>query len=131
VGDRRFLVGGFAVIEHVLELSDLVNDPDSVPPADRELVGAVLESLDGVDECVRDQLDAVAVRGAPGLTATVRALLAPHHRNPANGYCMACPEEVQPVWPCPAWKAAHRWLIELDPITGNRHEDEWYLVPPS
>lgn len=113
------------MIEHVLELSDLVASPDSLPASDLKFVESVLEGLNSVDECARDQ---VVVHNALGLTATVRALLAPHWRNPGNGYCAACPEQVQPVWPCPAWRAAHRWLVELDPVTGNRHEDEWYLV---
>jgi len=71
------------LIEHVLELSALVEDPDSVPDADRRLVEAVLEELDSIDQfTITDRVDAIAVRNAPGLTASLRALLEPHRRNP-------------------------------------------------
>ena len=119
------------MIEHVLELSDVVDDLESLPEPDRALAESVLEALDNVDRCARDRMDGVVRRDMPGVTATVRALLAPHHRNTANGYCVGCPQEVEPVWPCPAWRAAHRWMVELDAITGNRHEDHWYLVVES
>ena len=119
------------MIEHVLNMSDLVGNPESVSEPDRGLVELVLEALNAIDQCARDRMDAVVVRHTPGATATVRALLAPHWRNRTNGYCAGCPEEVQPVWPCPAWRAAHRWLVELDPSTGNRQEDEWFFMPSS
>jgi hypothetical protein len=114
------------LIEHVLDLELLINDPTTVSEAELEQVKAVLEVLDEVDQCATDR---PLARDARGLTATVRAILAPHWRNRRDGTCAGCSFEVRPAWPCPAWRAAHRWLIELDPATGNRYEDEWFLMP--
>jgi hypothetical protein len=88
---------------------------------------AVLDALDDFDELTHDRPE--LSRSGPGVAATVRALLGPHWRKRNTGYCAGCPEEVEPAWPCPAWRAAYRWIVELDPLTGNRYEDEWYLMP--
>lgn len=117
------------MLEYVLTLSDLVGDPESISESDRQCIESALEALDAIND--RDRSRAVRVRNAAGATATVQALLAPHWRHRTTGYCAGCPQEVEPAWPCPAWRAAHRWLVELDPTTGNRYDDEWHYMPPT
>jgi hypothetical protein len=117
---------GPIMIKHVLELLAVVDDPNALPEPDRELVETVLEELDSIDHyTITERVDEVAVRNAPGLTATVRALLEPHRRD-ADGRCTTCPSTM--AWPCSAWRVAHRWLFELDPITGTRRQDDRYVV---
>ncbi|MGH8571657.1 MAG: hypothetical protein ACREX8_03650 [Gammaproteobacteria bacterium] len=111
------------MIEHVLDLEALVHDPTVIPEAELAAVKAVVRVLDEVDQHATP-----TVRDMHALTATVRAILAPHWRNRGDGTCAGCSFEVRPAWPCPAWRAAHRWLIELDPVTGNRYEDGWFLM---
>jgi hypothetical protein len=116
------------MIEHVLDLESLISDPTAVPETDLEQVKTVLGLLDEVDQYAADRSDGLE-QNARGLTAALRAVLAPHWRNRRDGICAGCSFEVRPTWPCPAWRAAHRWLVELDPATGNRYEDEWFLMP--
>jgi hypothetical protein len=70
------------MIAHVLDLSDLLHEKEAVPSVDREWVEAVLDALERADEC-GDR----AGKAVLELTATVRALLAPHWRRRADGMC--------------------------------------------
>ena len=64
------------MIEHVLNLETLINDPTAIPDADLAAVKKVLEMLDDVDQCATP-----SARNTHALTATIRSVLAPHWRN--------------------------------------------------
>ena len=110
----------------VLSVDMLTADTGSVPVADRELVGDVLEVLDSVDRYTATDQLGVAAYWAPGVTAAMRAVLDPH-RADRDGRCAGCPPPATP-WPCPLWRTAHRWMVELDPATGRRRDDDWDYV---
>lgn len=108
----------------VLTLPILIADTECVSAPDRELVANVLELLDvSDDETVTDSF--LLYEWIPAIAAAMRAILLPH-RQDRTGRCAGCPPATR--WPCPAWRAAHRWMFELDPETGGRRDVEGYYV---
>ena len=114
-----------AVPPPVLKLSMLLADAGSVPAADRELAADIVEMLDVIDDDTATSTFLLD-EWVPGVAATIRAILGPHHPD-SDGRCAGCPPSAA-GWPCPPWRTAYRWMFELDPGTGDRRDIAGYYV---
>ena len=110
----------------VLDLDTLVPDHTTLTSEDRTLVADVVEVLDNIDYYVETDNDYSAACRAPGVAATLRGILTPHRAR--SGHCAACPPTTP--WPCPLWRTAHRWMIELEPATGRVYEWDYVVHNP-
>ncbi len=100
----------------------LLGDLDAVSATDRDLVQAVVDDLDVDDPAVSDHY--FREEWAPGIAAAMRAILHPH-RPDRDGGCARCSPPAE--WPCTLWRTAYRWMVELDPATGEPRTN-WYVV---
>lgn len=108
----------------VLTVPMLVTCVERVSGPDYELVADVLELLDVAgDDTATDSF--LLDEWVPAVAAAMRAVLGAHRPDRA-GRCAGCPAATR--WPCHAWRAAYRWMFELDPETGCRRDVAGYYV---
>jgi hypothetical protein len=100
----------------------LLVDVGAVSAAARDLAQAVVDDLDVDDPGVSDRY--FCEEWAPGIAAAMRAILRPH-RPDRDGWCVCCSPPAE--WPCALWRTAYRWMVELDPTTGEPRTN-WYVV---